>query len=113
MLISKLPILVLIRFLKQTQSQVCPGEAGTEADWPRPAPSSHSEGPGAACCRRQGNDLTPPPTISTKSPERDGAQVRCVHGRHRHLLKPRLEEKLVGVGGHLFPARKVPNHWIL
>ena len=75
MLISKLPILLLIRFLKRTQSRV-PGEAGTEADWPPPAPSSHSEGPRAACCRRQGNDLTPPPTIGTKSPERNTTQVR-------------------------------------
>lgn len=71
MLISKLPILVLIQFLKRRQSRV-PGEAGTEADWPRPAPSSHGEGPRAACCRRQGNDLTLPPTIGTKSRERYG-----------------------------------------
>ena len=71
MLTSKLAILLLSRFLPQTQSEV-PGEVGKEADWPQPTASSHSGGPRAACCRRQGNDLTLSPTIGTESPERKG-----------------------------------------
>ncbi|KAL0596073.1 hypothetical protein AAY473_034021 [Plecturocebus cupreus] len=37
-----------------------PSEAGKKAGGPRSAASSHLGGPLAACCRRQGNDLTVP-----------------------------------------------------
>lgn len=39
-------------------------------------PQAHAQEDHGACCRRQGNDLTRSPTIGTKSPEREMAQVR-------------------------------------
>lgn len=70
MLTSKLAILIL-GFPLRTQLRVL-GEAGREADWLLPSTSSHFRGPWAACCRRQGNDLTRSPAIGSLQRERKG-----------------------------------------
>lgn len=70
MLTSKLAIPVL-GFPLRTQLLVL-GEAGREADWLLPSTSSHFRGLPAACCRRQGNDLTRSPAIGSLQREREG-----------------------------------------
>lgn len=74
MLTSKLAIPVL-GFPLRTQLLVL-GEAGREADWLLPSASSHFRGLPAACCRRQGNDLTRSPAIGSLQRERGRARVR-------------------------------------
>lgn len=70
MLTSKLAIPVL-GFPLRTQLLVL-SEAGREADWFLPSASSHFRGLRAACCRRQGNDLTRSPAIGSLQRERKG-----------------------------------------
>jgi hypothetical protein len=69
-LASTLAIPVL-GFPLRTQLPVL-GEAGREADWLLPSASSHFRGLRAACCRRQGNDLTRSPAIGSLQRERKG-----------------------------------------
>lgn len=92
MLTSKLAIPVL-GFSLGTQLRVL-GGAGREADWLLPSTSSHFRGPRAACCRRQGNDLTRSPAIGSLQRE-EGPGSECVHDRrgHLHLSRPRPAEK--------------------
>lgn len=106
MLTSKLAISGQLRCLVRTQSRarVKPREAA----WPRPAPSSHSGGPLPACCRRQGNDLTLSPTIGTKSPGRETAQVRQRPGQHPHLRSRGRQRNQPGCEGAVSQLGRCP-----
>lgn len=96
MLTSTLAIPVL-GFPLRTQLLVL-GEAAREADWLLPSASSHFRGLRAACCRRQGNDLTRSPAIGSLQREREreeGPESECVcdRQRHKHLSRTRAAEK--------------------
>lgn len=79
----------VLGFSLRTQLLVL-GEAGREADWLLPSTSSHFRGPRAACCRRQGNDLTRSPAIGSLQ-RKEGPGSECVRDRHghKHLSRPR------------------------
>lgn len=81
------------------------GEAGREANWLLPSTSSRLRGPRAACCRRQGNDLTRSPAIGSLQRE-EGPVSECVRDRrvHKHLSQPRAAENWAREGGHRLPT---------